>query len=160
MRLVAFATLAGLAAWPVAAQSLSVAGLDGQTRVFDNAQLTAMPQVQTSLRSKDGIRHIYRGPALSGLLQAVGAPAGEALRGRDMADVVMVSGKDGYRVAFGLAETDPSIRNGTIIVAVTEDGQSLDDKDGPLRLVVEGDARAARSVRMVVAVTLLRPEAK
>ena len=135
-------------------------GLDGHAHVFDSAQLAAMPQVQASLKSKDGTTHIYRGPTLSGLLQAVGAPAGEALRGPEMADVVMVSAKDGYRVAFGLADTDPSIRNGTIVMAFAEDGQPLDDKDGPLRLVVEGDARAARSVRMVTAVTLLRPEAK
>jgi hypothetical protein len=76
-----------------------------------------------------------------------------------MADVVMVSAMDGYRVAFSLAETDASIRNETMIVAIAEDGQPLDAKDGPLRLVVEGDARAARSVRMVTAVSVVRPPA-
>lgn len=159
MRIVAFAALAALAAWPAAAQCLLVTGLDGQSHIFDAAQLTAMPQIQASLKSKDGSTHLYRGPALSGLLQAAGAPTGEALRGPDMADVVLVSAKDGYRVAFGLAETDPSFRGEAIVVAVAEDGRPLDDKDGPLRLVVEGDARAARSVRMVTAVTVIRPPA-
>lgn len=159
MKVAMLAALVGLAALPAAAQSLSVTGLDGQTHQFSSAQLAAMPQVKASLKSKDGSAHVFQGPTLSGLLQAAGAPSGEALHGSDMADVVMVSAMDGYRVAFGLAETDASIRNETIIVAVAEDGQPLDAKDGPLRLVVEGDARAARSVRMVTAVSVVRPPA-
>jgi hypothetical protein len=159
VRIAVLGALAGLIALPAAAQSLTVTGLDGQAHPFSAAQLAAMPQVKASLKAKDGATHLYQGPALSSLLQAAGAPSGEALKGPDMADVVMVSAMDGYRVAFSLAETDASIRNETMIVAIAEDGQPLDAKDGPLRLVVEGDARAARSVRMVTAVSMVRPPA-
>jgi hypothetical protein len=160
MRPLALAALICAAALPARAQTLTVTGIDGQAHVLAAAQLAAFPQVEASLKAKDGTTRVYRGPSLTSLLQAVGAPSGEALRGPDMADVVIVSAADGYRVAFGLAETDPSIRQAPIIMAVTEGGQPLDAKEGPLRLVVAGDERPARSVRMVTAVALIRPAEK
>jgi hypothetical protein len=158
MRSFALAALICAAALPAMAQSLTVTGLDGRAHAFGAAQLAALAQAEASLKAKDGTTHVYRGPALTSLLRAAGAPSSEALRGADMADVVMVSAADGYRVAFGLAETDPSIGKDPIIIAVTEDGLPLDAKEGPLRLVVAGDARPARSVRMVMTVKLFRPE--
>jgi hypothetical protein len=157
LRVAALAALACLAAEAGRAQSLAVTGLDGKAHVFDAAELAALPQAEASLKAKDGPTHVYRGPVLSSLLQAAGAPSGKALRGPDMADVVLVSGKDGYRVAFGLAETEASIRAGAMLVALTEDGKAFDDTEGPLRLVVAGDLRPARSVRMVAAVKVIRP---
>jgi hypothetical protein len=89
-------------------------------------------------------------------LQAVGAPSGKEMRGSDMTDVVMVTAADGYRVAFTLAETDPSIRAEKIVLAYQADGHPLSATDGPIRLVVEGDLRPARSVRMVSSLRLFR----
>ncbi len=82
------------------------------------------------------------------LAQSVGAPSGKALRGPALADIVVVKGSDGYRAAFALAELDAGMRHDPILLADSADGAPL-GADGPFRLVVEGDLRLARSVRMV-----------
>jgi len=154
--LVSVVALACFAALPAAAQNITVTGLDGRERAFTQQQLAAFPQQRLTLKSRDGVSHIYEGPALTTLLTAVGAPSGEALRGQDMADVVLVSASDGYRVALSLAETDASLRGDKVILADLEDGKPLDASQGPLRLVVDGDARPARSARLVTGVRLVR----
>ncbi len=67
-----------------------------------------------------------------------------------------VSAADGYRVVFALAELDPASRNDVPIVAASCDGNALDAKDGPFRLIVPGEKRPARWVRQVTAIDLLR----
>ena len=96
------------------------------------------------------------GPYLIDLLGAVGAPAGEALRGKNLALYVRVSAADGYRAVFALAELDPDLRSDVPIVTASCNGNALDAKDGPFRLVVPGEKRPARWVRQVTAVDLLR----
>jgi len=156
MKLAALASaLAALPALHAAAQSVTVSGLDGRAQTFSAQQLAALPQEQITLKAH-GASHIYQGPALLTLLTAVGGPTGEALRGQDMADVVLVSASDGYGVALSLTEIDPSIRGEKVILADAADGKPLDAMEGPLRLVVEGDARPARSARMVTNVRLIR----
>jgi hypothetical protein len=61
----------------------------------------------------------------------------------------MVTGRDGYAAALALTETDAGFRKDQILLADRADGQPLADTAGPYRLVVEGDLRAARCVRMV-----------
>jgi DMSO/TMAO reductase YedYZ molybdopterin-dependent catalytic subunit len=50
---------------------------------------------------------------------------------------------------FSLAETDPALRESVPILADRMDGAPIAEEEGPYRLVVPGDKRAARSVRMV-----------
>lgn len=91
------------------------------------------------------------GVRLADLLARAGVPAGEALRGAALAKVVIATGKDGYRVVFSLAEIDAKLGNRPVFVADRCAGAPLAAGDGPLRLVVPGEARAARSVRQLVA---------
>ena len=69
---------------------------------------------------------------------------------------MLVTGQDGYRVALGLAEADPGVRADKIILADRVDGHAIEGKDGPIRLVVEGDLKPARSVRMVRSIAVVR----
>jgi hypothetical protein len=62
---------------------------------------------------------------------------------------------DGYRVAFSLAELDPKLGNHKVLVANACDGKALSAADSPLRLVVPGEVRAARSVRQIRALRLV-----
>jgi DMSO/TMAO reductase YedYZ molybdopterin-dependent catalytic subunit len=143
------------AAGAAAGQELTLHGLDGRTRTLSAAQIAAMPRRTAILTPEGGgAPRRFEGPALSDLVQSVGAPAGSALRGPALADIVVVRGADGYRAAFALAELDPGMRNETVILADTVDGGPLPASQAPFRLVAEGDGRQARSVRMVVDVTL------
>ncbi len=91
------------------------------------------------------------GVPLADLLARAGVPAGESLRGPALATVIIATGKDGYRVVFSLAEIDAKLGNRAVFVVDRCAGAPLAAGDGPLRLVVPGEARAARSVRQLVA---------
>ncbi len=77
------------------------------------------------------------------------------LRVADLARHMVVEARDGYRVAFGLADFAPDLGGSEALLAVRVDGSPLSDEDGPVRLVVSGDGRAARWVRQVVRVSVL-----
>jgi hypothetical protein len=66
------------------------------------------------------------------MIAAAGLPAGEALRGPALTTLIVAEAGDGYRVAFSLAAAD-----------------------GPLRLVMPGEIRAARSVRQLRALRVV-----
>ena len=153
---VIFALLIVLAGSPTIAQTLSVTGLDGHTRTLQARQLKALPRNSVTLKSHEGTSATYEGVPLTAILYAAGAPIGKALRGSDMTDVVVVTASDGYRVAFSLGETDPTIGAEKIVLADSIDGHAIPAPDGPLRLVVAGDVRPARSVRMVTGIRLFR----
>jgi hypothetical protein len=161
MRSVLLAAAVASIAVPAAAQpiavgpSINVTGPSGQVARFDLAALAAMPQAKVVL-SAHGETHAYEGPLLIDVLAKAGAPTGSAIRGPEMADVVLVTAQDGYRVALDLAQIDPGVRADKVILADRVDGHPIDAKDGPVRLVVEGDLRPARSVRMVRSIAVVR----
>jgi len=139
-----------LLAGAASAQSLDLRGLDGQARTVSAAELAAMPHESVTLATEHGPPRRFDGVPLTALLQLVGAPAGHALRGPALADLVLVTASDGYRVVLALAETDSSVRPEKILVADHADGAPLGPAEGPFRLVVEGDLRAARSAKSVM----------
>jgi hypothetical protein len=142
----------GIWASGAGAQSVTLHGPDGRTRTLTAAEFAAMPHQSAMLASEHGPAKRYDGVPLTDLLQSVGAPAGKALRGPALADVVVVSASDGYRVALGLGETDAGVRPGKILLADRVEGVALPSNEGPFRLVIEGDLRPVRSVRMVTAI--------
>jgi len=144
------AALAGAPAW-----ALDVVGLDGKTVSLAAKDYAALPRVTLTV-TQHGKKHNFQGPLLSNVLKFVNAPAGEALRGKELTDVVIVTATDGYQVVLALAETDSAIRKQKILLADKMDGAALPDNDGPYRLVVEGDLKPARSARMVARIELKR----
>lgn len=98
----------------------------------------------------------YEGVLLSDLLERAGVPHGEQLRGAALATFVIAEAEDGYRVVFSLAELDSGILDSEVIVADKMDGAPLGPNQGPLRLVVPHDKRAARWVRMLRSIRVVR----
>jgi DMSO/TMAO reductase YedYZ molybdopterin-dependent catalytic subunit len=139
------------AAAPATAQSALVGG---RSATVDPSLLAGLPVVHAEL-SAHGVTKRCEGPTLSAVLGKLGEPAGKALTGAALRRVVIAQGGDGYRVAFTLAELDPLIGSKLAIIASQCDGKPLDAKDGPFRLVVPGEQRAARSVRQLVALELV-----
>lgn len=151
VRIAAVGLALGLLASPAWAQDLKLSGPDGQSASLAPADIAALPHVKLTV-TIEGKTTAYDGVPLTQLLARVGAPAGKALRGPALRDVVLVTGKDGYAAAIALAETDPAFRKDQVLLADRADGQPLADAAGPYRLVVEGDLRGARCVRMVTAI--------
>ena len=98
----------------------------------------------------------YSGVRLADLLAKMDAPLGHDLRGEALAAYVAAIGSDGYVAVIALAEADPAFHPGEVIVADAMNGQPLDAKSGPFKLIVSEDKRPARWVRNLVSIQLLR----
>jgi DMSO/TMAO reductase YedYZ molybdopterin-dependent catalytic subunit len=83
-------------------------------------------------------------------------PQGEDLKGHLLASYLIFEAEDGYRVVFSIAELDSGIIDSGVIVADTLDGAPLAAKQGPLRVVAPHEKRAARWVRMLKSITVVR----
>lgn len=140
---------------PASAQRLALVGPGGEAVTLSATDLAALPR-QSVAFAGHGESHVYEGPLLIDVVAKAGAPTGKALRGAELATVLLVEAADGYKVAFGLAEADPGTRANRIILADRADGAPLTAKDGPFKLIVEGDLRPARSARMVSKITVVR----
>ena len=81
-------------------------------------------------------------------------PAGPQLRGAALASSVIVTGADGYRVSFGLAEFDPDFTDRVAILADKRDGEALPANAAPFQLILSGEKRPARWVRQVISIEL------
>lgn len=136
-----------------AALALLAAALPASLPV-DAATLARLPAASATLTAH-GQTQACSGVWLADLAAAAGLPAGEALRGPALATLIVAEAADGYRVAFSLAEIDAKLGNHPVLVANACGGKVLTQADGPLRLVVPGEVRAARSVRQVRALRVV-----
>ena len=132
---------------------LEVSGDTHAQLALGATDLAALPRAKVSVGAEHGTRVVYEGVPAREILRLAGAPLGKQLRGPNMTTCVVAGGSDGYQAVFALAEFDPSFTDQVILVADHRDGQPLNSREGPLRLIVPGDKRPARWVR---ALTTLR----
>ena len=159
MRLALLAAVVGFViggALEPSAQSTSVriGGAVARPMTLTADDLKDMPR-QTATVSAHSQVGTYEGVAVRELLTRAGVPTGQEFRGAVLAQAVIVTGLDGYKVAFGIAELDPATSGRTAFLADRKDGAPLGDNAGPLQLIVPGDVRPARWVRQVVSIDVV-----
>jgi hypothetical protein len=115
-----------------------------------------MPRQTIVLPEADGSKTTYEGVALVEILNRAGAPVGKSLRGNALATYVLAKAHDGYQVVYSLAEIDPELTEGRFIVADKRDGKPLFGYQGPFRIMAGSDKAAARSVRMLEEIDVVR----
>jgi DMSO/TMAO reductase YedYZ molybdopterin-dependent catalytic subunit len=142
---------------PAGPTTLAVSGNVATPLTLSVDDLKAMPRTRVEVKDSDRTR-VYDGVLVVEILRRAGVPLGTALRGEAMASYVVASARDDYRVVFSLAELDPAFLTNDVIVADTLDGAPLPVLDGPLRIVAPREARAARSVRMLEGLRVVRLE--
>ena len=120
---------------------------------LDAALIAAVPKVKAG-GSVHGRAIECESVSLAAFVQASGAMPGEPLRGAHLSRVVEVGARDGYRVAFALAELDPSLGNRTVVLADRCNGAPLSAEGGPWRLMVPGESRPARWIRQVESIRI------
>ena len=91
---------------------------------------------------------------MADLLAKGGVPQGESVRGKLFMTAVVAEGTDKYSVIYALAEVDPSIHTGDVIVADSVEGQKL-GKDGAFKLVSTEERRPARWVRNLAEISVI-----
>ena len=122
--------------------------------VLSAADLSSMPRGSITTTDR-GEAVTFEGVPVRELLSRVDVPVGEALRGPELAQAVVVTGADGYRVAFGIAEFDSAFTDRIALLADRRNGAALRDNAAPFQLVLTGEKRPARWVRQVVAIDVV-----
>jgi len=97
---------------------------------------------------------LCEGVALVDMLRRAKAMDAAPLKGDALARVVVLTARDDYRVAFTLAELDPSLGARRVFVVDRCNGKPLDPDTGPLRALVPDDQRGARSLRQLDAIVV------
>jgi hypothetical protein len=119
------------------------------------ADLRVMPRTTVTVHNEHSqADETYAGVRLADVLGKLGAPLGHDLRGVALSGYIVATGSDGYVAVLALAEVDPTFHSGEVIVADTMNGEALDPKSGPFKLVVTEDKRPARWVRNLVSIEL------
>lgn len=124
-----------------AAAELTIQPPGGAPKVLTQTDLAGLPRESVKLGDKT-----YEGPILAYVLRAGGMPVGAKLHGDPLRAYAVVSGKDGFKALYSLAELDRDYHAGTVILADKVDGAPLAGKETPWRLVLSEDKKAWRSV--------------
>lgn len=148
MHVVAFATAILLAAASNAAAqySIDVVAADGRATTVSLDGL----ERKTVITGDRGRKTTFEGVAMHDVLSKAGIKLGEALKGKALAQVVLATAKDGYQVAYAIAEVDAAFTDQVVLIADTRDQRPLIADSGPLQIVVPLDKRAARWMRQVI----------
>lgn len=146
---------AALKAAQAAGPALTVAGDVATPLSITLEQLKTWPRTKVEIK-EEGRTVVYEGVLVGEILKRAGVPLGPDLRGDAVVSYVLASGSDGYRALYAIAELDPAFTANDIVVADTVDGKALFDYQGPLRIVAPKDMRAARSVRMLQRLDVVR----
>lgn len=110
----------------------------------------------TVTTKEHGAEASYEGVLLHDVLERAGAPFGSQLHGKALSSYVLATARDGYAVVYTLTEMDPDFTDSQIIVADQQNGKSLTDQQGPLRIVVPHDKKPARSLRMLQRIEIVQ----
>ncbi|HWF37213.1 MAG TPA: molybdopterin-dependent oxidoreductase [Candidatus Acidoferrales bacterium] len=142
---------------PASGAALTVSGDVSNPLTLSLDALKNMPRKTIHVNNEHAQEEeVYEGVALAAILKQAGVPQGGQIRGKVMASYVLAQGGDGYQVLFSLPELDSDFENSDVLVADTMGGKPINDKLGPLRLVVPHDKRPARWVRMLTEIKVVR----
>lgn len=141
----------------VLAQDLPVDSIRVETGVqaawLGRQALSGLPRDSVTITRPGEPARTFTGLPLRAVL-ALGGYAPGRLRGPALASAFRVGARDGYVVAFGVAELDPALVGHAMLLAFAVDGAPLSAEDGPWRLVIPSDEHGARWVRQVNSVSV------
>lgn len=122
------------------------------------ADLGALEQHKIKVTGEHSKPAEYQGVLLSDVLEKAGVKFGKKMNGRALSQYVLIRGADGYRALFSIAELDPTLSDKRVYVVTSRDGQELDGKEGPFRVIVPDEQRTGRWVRQLMYVTVRETE--
>ena len=111
--------------------------------------------VRTVRYTLKGRHHVAHCVPLMAVLLAAGPRTNPQIKHHILQFVLIARGKDGYAVAFSLAEMQSMFGHEAVWVAWDRDGGPLSADEGPVELLVPGDVKAARWVHGLAALTVV-----
>jgi len=140
--------------------TLSVSGEVEKPLRLTLSDLSKMPRRSVKTKNpdgKDGKDITYEGVELREVLSRAGVKFGEEMRGKAVANYVLIQAADKYEAVFALPELDPAFSDRLILLADSADGKPLADSNGPLQIIVPDEKRHSRWVRQVIAIVVKHP---
>ncbi len=157
-RLLPFLFLLVIHSSGAAAEDLVVQVNPGQPIKLTLSDLELLPHQTLQAKDHNGISAAWSGVPLYQVLQQAGVSFGDTLRGAALAQYVVISAPDGYRVVFALPELDPRNTDHPVLLCDSMNGAPLPADIGPLRIVTNTDKRHFRWVRHVTRIELRKVE--
>lgn len=149
--------LAFVAAAILHAQTLTIGGDVATPLTLSADDLSKMARTSVTVKAEGGEEETtYEGVLLYDVLKQAGAPLDKQLMGKALSTYLLAEARDGYQVVYTLGEIDPNFGGNKIMVADKVNGKPLFQYQGPFRLVVPGDKKGARSIRMLEKITVVR----
>jgi DMSO/TMAO reductase YedYZ molybdopterin-dependent catalytic subunit len=135
---------------------LSVKGEAERALDLTAEEFAKLPRQSVHAKDHEGKEADYDGVALVDVLKAAGVKFGQDMRGKALANYLVVEAADGYRAVYALPELDAAFTDRVILLADQRDKKPLDEKHGPLQVIVPGEKKHARWVRQVTALKIGR----
>jgi DMSO/TMAO reductase YedYZ molybdopterin-dependent catalytic subunit len=146
---------AAAAGQPVSAGGeLKIGGEAIQAATYTKQSFSALPHKTVTVTEHEK-NVTYEAVSLNDLLKQAGAPSGKDMKGRAFRLGLIAKASDGYQVLIALSSLEADFGGLQVYIADKQDGKPLPEKVGPFRLVVVGDKRPARSVRMLTEITVI-----
>jgi hypothetical protein len=133
------------------ADTLTVVNAEGKSFEFTAADLAKLPRKQAAGKDHDGKDMQFDGYNMTDVLKLAGVKLGDGtLRGKRLAEYLLVDAADNYHAVFSMTEFDPEFTDVVILLADKSNGKSLDAKYGSWQLIVPNQKAHARWVHQVV----------
>jgi len=137
---------------------LSIVGDLSRPLFLDADAWQQMPR-QTITTQLQGREVRYEGVYVRDLLKAAGIPLADGQMNRaNVSLLVRIKATDGYQAVFSVPDFDSDLAERSIMLADKQDGQALDKREGPLKLIVPQEKRPVRWVRQVESIQVQRSE--
>jgi hypothetical protein len=134
---------------------LTLVGADGLQIILNREGFRQLPRTTLEAVDHQQQKHHYEGVEIYRLLEKIEAPLGDTFRGHAVGLVLAVDARDGYRAVYSLPECDPAVASRRIILADECDGALLTGNAAPYQVIIEGELRHPRFVRMVTSMRIL-----
>jgi DMSO/TMAO reductase YedYZ molybdopterin-dependent catalytic subunit len=124
-----------------------------QPALLTPADLQKFPTetVDVSFQGPNGVeKHTFTGVRLQAVVDAAKIQVNASHRSDILCKYVLFTASDGYEALIAYGEIAPNFGEKPILLAWNQDGQPLTGQNGPVRLVVPGDAHGARYATGVV----------
>jgi len=128
---------------------------DGGKQILSRADLEALPHVKVTVSEHSAPPVTFEGVTVKTVLEKAGVSFGEAMKGKRLANCLLVEAADGYRAVIALPELDPAFTDKQVVLAFLREGKPLSEKEGPLRIVIPDEKRMARWVRQVTTLKIV-----
>src|SRR5215472_12255864 len=122
---------------------------DAGKQILSRADLEALPHIRVTVSEHSSPPVTFEGVTVKTVLEKAGVSFGEAMKGKRLANCLLVEAADGYRAVIALPELDTAFTDKQVVLAFLREGKPLSEKEVPLRIVIPDEKRMARLVRLI-----------